>query len=124
MDLLLVLHLLAMAFFVGGQLVLVAAVLPAFRGKEDTDRELLREIARGFGRGTLVALLVLLVTGMGMASEKDLWDETTLQVKLGLVALAIGLVLAHMRRPQAHAYEGAIFVVSLVIVGLGIALAH
>ena len=41
------LHLLAMAFFVGGQLFLVAAVVPSLRA--DDDRERLRAIARRFG---------------------------------------------------------------------------
>ena len=40
------LHVLAMALFAGGQLFLVAAVLPALRG---SDRERLRAIARRFG---------------------------------------------------------------------------
>ena len=56
------LHLLAMAFFVGGQLVLAAAVVPAFRGTEGRDREPLRAIARRFGQGTIVAIAVLVVT--------------------------------------------------------------
>jgi uncharacterized membrane protein len=86
------LHLLAMAFFVGGQLVLAAAVVPAFRGREGADREPLRAIARRFGQGTLVAIAVL-------------------------VALPI-------RRPTNHALDGAIFVVSLAIVWLGVAVAH
>jgi hypothetical protein len=43
------LHLLAMAFVVGGQLVLAAAVVPAFRGAEGRDREPLRAIARWLG---------------------------------------------------------------------------
>jgi uncharacterized membrane protein len=118
------LHLLAMAFFVGGQLVLAAAVVPAFRRTEGADRAPLRAIARGFGLGTLVAIAVLLVTGAAMASHYDDWGERALQVKLGLVALAAVLVLAHMRRPQAHALEGLVFVVSLAIVWLGVAIAH
>ena len=81
------LHLLAMAFFVGGQLVLAAAVVPAFRGAEGRDREPLRAIARRFGQGTI-------------------------------------LVGAHLRRPTNHALDGAIFLVSLAIVWLGIAIAH
>jgi uncharacterized membrane protein len=118
------LHLLAMAFFVGGQLVLAAAVVPAFRRTEGAEREPLRAIARGFGRGTLVAIAVLLVTGAAMASHYDDWGQGALQVKLALVALAAVLVVAHMRRPQAHALEGAVFVVSLAIVWLGVAIAH
>jgi uncharacterized membrane protein len=117
-------HLIAMAFFVGGQLVLAAAVVPAFRGAEGSGREPLRAIARAFGRGTLVAIAVLLVTGAAMASHYDDWGERALQVKLGLVALAAALVVAHMRRPQAHTLEGLVFLASLVIVWLGVAIAH
>jgi uncharacterized membrane protein len=116
------LHLVAMAFFVGGQLFLVVAVVPAFRG--DPDRERLRAIARAFGYGSLVALGVLLVTGMWLASHYDRWDDATLQVKLSLVALTAALVVWHIRRPTAHAIEGAIFVLSLAIVWLGVATAH
>jgi uncharacterized membrane protein len=117
-------HLIAMAFFVGGQLVLAAAVVPAFRGTEGAGREPLRAIARGFGLGTLVAIAVLLVTGAAMASHYGDWDERALQVKVGLVAIAAVLVVAHMRRPQAHALEGLVFLLSLAIVWLGVAIAH
>jgi uncharacterized membrane protein len=51
------LHLLAMAFFVGGQLFLVAAVVPSLRA--DDERKHLRTIARQFGWGTLAAITVL-----------------------------------------------------------------
>jgi len=78
------LHVLAMAFFVGGQMFLAAAV----------------------------------------ASHKDKWDDTTLQVKLALVALVAVLVSWHMSRPELHVLEGAIFLASLAIVWLGLALAH
>jgi uncharacterized membrane protein len=116
------LHLLAMAFFVGGQLVLVAAVVPAERNAPD--RERLRGVARRFGYGTLVAIAVLLATGAAMATEFDRWDDSELQAKLILVALVGGLVVWHMRRPTQHAIEAAIFVVSLAIVWLGVSLAH
>ena len=118
------LHLLAMAFFVGGQLVLAAAVVPAFRGLEGRDREPLRAIARRFGQGTLVAIGLLVVTGAAMASHFDDRDSPTLQVKLGLVVLVGVLVGLHIRRPTNHALDGAIFLVSLAIVWLGVALAH
>ena len=115
------LHLLAMAFFVGGQLVLVAAVVPALRGR---DRDALRAVARRFGWGSLAALGVLAVTGAIMAGHYDRWDEGTLHLKLALVVLAAALIVAHTRRPTWHALEGAVFVVSLVIVWLGVELAH
>jgi uncharacterized membrane protein len=116
------LHLLAMAFFVGGQLFLVAAVVPALRGEADRDR--LRAIARRFGWGTLAAIAVLVATGIPLASHFHQWDSGTLHVKLALVAAVAALVVWHIRRPQAHALEGAIFVGSLAIVWLGVSLAH
>ncbi|HET8820637.1 MAG TPA: hypothetical protein VFM57_03760 [Thermoleophilaceae bacterium] len=116
------LHLVAMAFFVGGQLFLVAAVLPSLRA--EADRERLRRIARRFGWGTLVAIAVLIATGIPLASRFHRWESTTLQVKLGLVVMVASLAAWHIRRPQMHALEGAIFVGSLAVVWLGISLAH
>jgi uncharacterized membrane protein len=118
------LHLLAMAFFVGGQLMLAAAVVPAFRGAEGRDREPLRAIARRFGQGTLVALAVLIATGVAMAGHFGDWSNGDLHVKLALVVLVGVLVGAHLRRPTNHALDGAIFLVSLAIVWLGVAIAH
>jgi uncharacterized membrane protein len=116
------LHLLAMAFFVGGQLFLAVAVVPALRGDDGRDR--LRAIARRFGAGTLVAIAVLIATGIPLASHFHQWGNTTLHVKLGLVAAVAALVVWHIRRPQLHALEGAIFAGSLVVVWLGVSLAH
>jgi hypothetical protein len=45
-------------------------------------------------------------------------------VKLGLVVL-VGLLIGwHTRKPELHALEGVIFLASLAIVWLGIAIAH
>jgi uncharacterized membrane protein len=115
------LHVLAMALFVGGQLVLVAAVIPVLRGG---DREALRAIARRFGWASLGAIAVLVATGSALASHEMRWDSGTLHVKLALV-VATGLAIVwHMRRPGTHAIEGLVFVLSLAIVWLGLALAH
>jgi uncharacterized membrane protein len=116
------LHVLAMAYFVGGQLLLAAAVVPVER--RAPDRERLRAIARRFGYGTLVAIAVLLATGSAMTSHYDLWGDGTLQLKLALVALVAVLVVWHMRRPTMHALEAAVFLLSLVIVWLGLTLGH
>jgi uncharacterized membrane protein len=116
------LHLLAMAFFVGGQLFLVAAVVPWLRA--EADRERLRTIARRFGWGTLVAIVVLIGTGIPLASHFHQWDSGTLHAKLTLVAAVAVVVVWHIRRPRAHSLEGAIFIGSLAIAWLGASLAH
>jgi len=117
------LHLLSMAFFVGGQLVFGIAVVPILRNDPDPDRERMRGVARRFGYGSLLALGVLVLTGWAMASHFELWDSSTLHWKLGLVALVIGLTLIHLRLPKLHALQGAILLASLVIVWLGLELA-
>jgi uncharacterized membrane protein len=116
------LHVVAMAFFVGGQLLLAVAVVPVER--QAPDRERLRAIARRFGYGTLAAIAVLIATGSAMAERSGLWDDGNLQAKLALVAGVAALVVWHMRRPTMHILEAAIFLLSLAIVWLGLSIAH
>jgi uncharacterized membrane protein len=117
------LHLLAMAFFVGGQLFLAAVVVPVHRARPE-ERDALRAMARRFGWGTLAAIAVLLATGVALATEYHQWENGKLHAKLGLVALVAVLIGWHMRRPDLRALDGAIFVASLAIVWLGVSLAH
>jgi uncharacterized membrane protein len=115
------LHLLAMGFFVGGQLMLAAIVVPVMRV---SDRAQLRAVARRFGVGSLVAIVVLVITGSLMASHFHRWSDGDLHVKLGLVVL-VGLLIGwHTRKPELHALEGLIFLASLAIVWLGVSIAH
>ncbi|MFN8215665.1 MAG: hypothetical protein U0R71_03625 [Solirubrobacterales bacterium] len=113
-------HLVAVAFFLGGQLVFGLAVVPVLR--RDEDRTRMREIARRFGYGSLVALGVLLVTGWALASHYDLFDSSTLQWKLALVAVLIALTLVHLRFAKAHVLQGLILLLTLAIVWLGLEL--
>ncbi len=115
------LHLLAMAFFIGGQLMLGAIVVPVLRGAPD--RTPLLAAARRFGIGTLIAVLVLVITGAAMATHLHKWHDSTLQVKLGLVVLVFVLIGLHMRKPEWHVIDAAIFAVSIAIVWLGIVVA-
>jgi len=115
------LHLTAMAFFVGGQLMLGAVVVPVLRGREGGAP--MRAAARRFGIGTMIAIGVLLITGAAMASHFHRWHDSTLQVKLGLVVVVALLIGAHMRKPESHALDAAIFLLSLAIVWLGIVVA-
>jgi putative copper export protein len=114
------LHLLAMAFFVGGQVMLGAIVVPVLRGG---DRTALRAAARRFGIGTLVAIGVLLLTGVAMATHYHRWSDSTLQVKLGLVVVVALLISAHMRHPELHVLDALILIVSVTIVWLGVVVA-
>jgi uncharacterized membrane protein len=116
------LHLLAMAFFLGGQLLIAVALVPVERANPDPER--LRAVARRFGYGSVVALSVLLATGIAMASHLNLWDSGTLQAKLGLVALVLVLTGVHLRYPRAHALQALIFLLTLAIVWLGVDLAN
>jgi uncharacterized membrane protein len=111
-----------MAFFVGGQLVLAAAVVPPLRGDEQ-NREKIRAVARRFGWGSLISLVVLVATGAMMAGHYELWSDTKLNVKMTLVIITGLLIFLHMRRPQQHWIEGLVFLLSLVILYLGVAMA-
>jgi uncharacterized membrane protein len=115
------LHLTAVAFFFGGQLVLGVVIVPVER--RNPDRERLRAMARRFGVGSLIALAVLIATGIALASHLHLWSSETLQVKLALVATVIALTAAHLRWPRAHLLQAAVLVATAVIVWLGLDLA-
>lgn len=116
------LHLLAVAFFVGGQIVLAAVVVPVARRSQE--RETLRAVARRFGAGTLIALAVLLATGLALAFHLDLWSNGSFQLKLGLIVVLGGALAWHVRRPELHVLEVVVFVLSLAIVWLGLYLAN
>jgi len=115
------LHLLAMAFFVGGQMMLAAVVVPVAR--RSAGREVMRTVARRFGYGTLGALLALVATGTAMAFHDRLWGNGTFQLKLGLVVL-LGALLLHVRLPERHEIEGVVFLLSLAVVWIGLYLAN
>jgi uncharacterized membrane protein len=116
------LHLLAMTFFVGGQIVIAAVVVPVARVGEAAAT--LRAVARRFGYGTLVALAVLLATGSAMAAHAHLWGDGTFQLKLALVALTAVALAWHVRRPDLHVLEALAFVLSLAITWIGLYLAN
>jgi uncharacterized membrane protein len=116
------LHLLAMAFFVGGQLMLAAVVVPLERRSGGPSR--LRPLARRFAWGTVVALVVLIATGSAMATHLHLWGNGTFQVKLALVGVVAVLLVWHARQPALHVLEGLVFLASLAIVWIGLYLAN
>jgi putative copper export protein len=116
------LHLIAMAFFVGGQLVLVAAVVPAVR--RHAGEEVMRDAARRFGIGSAAALGVLVATGAALAERLGRWEDGVLQAKVGLLVLILVGTGMHVVAPNTRALSAAILVVSVATAYLGVRLAH
>jgi uncharacterized membrane protein len=116
------LHVLALTFFVGGQLMLVVAVVPVLR--READPAAMRAIARRFGIGSLVALAVLAATGAAMADRYDCWGDSLLQIKLMFVVLIGVLVALHVAAPGSRWLAIAVFASTLVTLWLGVNLAH
>jgi putative copper export protein len=116
------LHLIAMAFFVGGQLVLAISVVPAVR--RHGSPEAMLAAARRFGTGSAVALAVLIATGVAMATDLHRWGSSVLHAKLGVLALVIALIGLHVVVPQSRRLAWLTLAASLVIVWLGVRLAH
>jgi uncharacterized membrane protein len=116
------LHELSFIFFVGGQLLLVAAVTPAIR-RHGSDAAM-KEAARRFGLGSALALLVLIATGVAMASHFEDWDRPALHVKLGLLVVVLVLLVLHIVRPRTRGISLGMLAASLLIVWFGVQLAH
>lgn len=117
-DVLLTIHLLAMAFFVGGQLVLAIVLVPVLKGKPE-----MKEAARRFGHTSGVALLLSILTGAYLASHFQLWGDTILQVKLATLVVLFGVMGYHMQHGDKRWAEPVMATLSLAIVVLGVALA-
>jgi putative copper export protein len=115
------LHLLGIALFVGGQLMLVLVVTPALTGQ---DPALMRGAAKRFGIASVAALVLIIATGAAMASHFDRWSDTTLHWKIGLLVLVFVLTGLHTRVPYTRAISYLVLATSLVIFWLGVDLAH
>lgn len=117
------LHILAAAIFIGPQVFLAAIAVPALRGIEDAQirQRTTRAVTRGFGWLGGGALLVLLATGIWnyyVAEDQGLIDSDqapryfiALQIKLTLVTVVLVLTILHGavfgRRLQRLQEEGA-----------------
>jgi putative copper export protein len=114
-----VVHLLAMAFFVGGQIMLAAVLVPVLRGRDEFKR-----VARRFAVGSLIALGLLIVSGVELAGHEDAWGEPTLHVKLLLLAVLVGLIGYHAHHGTKRWLDPVIGVLSIAVMVLGVVLAH
>jgi uncharacterized membrane protein len=115
-------HIVAIAFFVGGQLLLVAAVAPAVR--RSGDEATMRLIARRFGIGSVVALALAVASGAALASHYRLWDSEILQAKLMLLVLVGVLTGLHIASPKSRVISWAVVLASLLVVWLGVKLTY
>ncbi len=134
------LHVMAAAFWVGGQLMLVVVVLPLLR--RGLTPAQVRELSSAAGRrfavvSNRVLLPLLVASGLGLAWLNGvrfgnlLADEfgRVLLVKAALVALVFALAAAHggvarrFRGPGVRLLAMATLLISVAIVGLGVALA-
>lgn len=120
MELVLFIHVIAMAFFVGGQMMLAAAIVPVERSNPDPAR--MKAIAQNFGWGSLVAIGVAVFTGMLLASHYNLWSDGALHIKLTLLVLTFVSLGLHMKFPKVHALMGLTFILTLGIVWFGLEL--
>jgi putative copper export protein len=115
------LHVVALAFFVGGQLMLAVAIVPLLSGR---DEQTMRAVARRFGMASAVAIAVLIATGVALASHFSRWQDETLQAKLAVLVLVGVLTGLHIATPQSRAVSLALLASSLTVVWLGVALTH
>lgn len=120
-------HLLAVATWTGGLIVLAALVVALRRA--GAERALLQAAARQFARVSWIAMAVAVVTGLLQVHLLQWpWSHGGLHLKLGLVALAIGLAAWHQRTASrtTPAVRGIvqllILLVSLAIFGAAVAL--
>jgi uncharacterized membrane protein len=120
MELVLFIHVIAMAFFVGGQIMLAAAIVPVERSNPDPAR--MKAIAQNFGWGSLVAIGVAVFTGMLLASHYNLWSDGALHIKLTLLVLTFVSLGLHMKFPKVHALMGLTFILTLGVVWFGLEL--
>jgi uncharacterized membrane protein len=120
MELVLFIHVIAMAFFVGGQIMLAATIVPVERSNPDPAR--MKAIAQNFGWGSLVALGTSIFTGMLLASHYGLWSTSDMHIKLTLLVLTFVSLGLHMKFPKVHALMGLTFVLTLGVVWFGLQL--
>ncbi|MDQ8045708.1 MAG: hypothetical protein AAGC46_13295 [Solirubrobacteraceae bacterium] len=118
-DVLIAIHLLGMAFFVGGQLVLAAVLVPVLKGKPE-----MKEAAKRFGQASIVALVLIILSGIYLASHYHQWGSHTLWAKLVLLVILFALMAYHVKEGQKRWIDPVLGTISLVIVILGVALAN
>ena len=120
MDFWLFLHLVAMAFFVGGQLMLAVVVVPVVRGGGDPDA--MKAVAQRFGIGSAVAIAVMIVSGLIMASHYNVWSLPEFHIKMTLFLAVLVALALHIKFSGSHVLMAVTFLLTLGVVWTGIML--
>lgn len=120
MDFWLFLHLVAMAFFVGGQLMLAAVVVPVVRDGVDPDA--MKAVAQRFGIGSAVAIAVMIVSGLIMASHYNVWSLPEFHIKMTLFLAVLVALALHIKFSGSHVLMAVTFLLTLGVVWTGIML--
>lgn len=97
-NLLLFIHLVAMTFWLGGQLFLTLVAVPVLRSDGgDEHRRLTVAIARRYGTMSIVALMISIATGITMMVrlELDVEQLPALRHKLEVLGLMLVATVAH-----------------------------
>ena len=121
-------HVLGVAVWVGGQIVL-AGLVPAIRASAP---EALPKVAQAFARVAWPAMIVIVFTGMwglgsSSASDSDTAYMVTFAVKMVMVFIAVAATVVHSQGSSkaAKAIGGALGLLgSLLAAYAGILLAH
>lgn len=128
-DIVRFLHLVAAAVWVGGLITLGALVMAVRRA--GAEREVLRAMARQFGRLSWTAMAVAVITGVIQIGSRDLGNNdyaVKLLIKLTLVGVAAGLTLFHQLTAKTASpasrgiVQGLILLTSLGIMAAAVAL--
>jgi putative copper export protein len=122
------LHVLAVAVWVGGQIVL-AGLVPAIRTSAP---EALPKVAQAFARVAWPAMIIIVFTGMwglgsSSASDSDTEYMVTFALKMVMVFIAVAATVVHSQgnSKAAKAIGGALGLLgSLLAAYAGILLAH
>lgn len=104
----------------------MGGLVPAVR-EASGDRKVVKAMARRFGLMSWTALVVLVLTGVVLVLIDLAWS-TVLAVKVGLVVIVAGLAAWHSVAGPSQSsrsrgiVQGVILMLSLVILGLALAL--
>jgi len=90
---LLFVHIVAVCMWLGGQLFMLAVVVPAFRSKDRAERgEIIRRVGQQFLVVSGPVLVVILVTGAMMASDNGMFTANTPAFQWKMVSVAVVLI--------------------------------